>query len=156
MRDLSGTNSRELSKVPGTAGGPPGSRSQRLRTKRNCQTVVVCRSRSVCRLFSRNRVVWCRPCLVVLRKYEAYSDLAVRNLLDGFQDRIATVRVRARVGPPTLDLRRMGLVPQVRSVFRSTNTKLSCEVSALVLSVVFTMRSHPFVCAQLPKILRHI
>ena len=39
----------------------------------------------------------------MLGKYEAYneahSDLAVRNLLGEFQERIATVRVRVRVGP---------------------------------------------------------
>jgi hypothetical protein len=43
--------------------------------------------------------VWSR--LVVLRKYEAYSDVAARSLRGEFQDRIATVRVRVRVGPPT-------------------------------------------------------
>ena len=81
--------------------GPPGSRSQRLRIKRNFPSVVVRRSRCACPLFSRNRVVLSRSRLVVLRKYEAYPDLEVRNLLGEFQDRIATVRVRAHVGPPT-------------------------------------------------------
>jgi hypothetical protein len=39
MWDLSGTNSKELSKVLGTTGGPPGSRSQRLRIERGMLTV---------------------------------------------------------------------------------------------------------------------
>jgi len=41
MWDLSGTNSRELFKVLGTTGGPPGSRSQRLRIKRPMRTIIL-------------------------------------------------------------------------------------------------------------------
>ena len=53
------------------AGGPPGSRSRHLGIKRNFPMVVLCRSRCVCPLFSRNRVVSSRSRLVVLQKYEA-------------------------------------------------------------------------------------
>ena len=54
-----------------TPGGPPGSRSQRLRIKRKISAVVVRRSRRACRLFSRNLVVTCQSRLAVLQKYEA-------------------------------------------------------------------------------------
>jgi hypothetical protein len=52
-------------------GGPPGSRSRHLGIKRNLPSVVLCRSRCACLLFSRKRVVLSRSRLVVLQKYEA-------------------------------------------------------------------------------------
>jgi hypothetical protein len=70
MWDVGRTNSRELLKVIGTTGGPPGSRSRHLRIKRNFQSVAWCRSGRSCRLFSSNRVVVCRFGRVVLQKYE--------------------------------------------------------------------------------------
>jgi hypothetical protein len=83
--------------------GPPGSRSRHLGIKRNLPSVVLCRFRCACPLFSRKRVVLCRSRRVVLQKYEAqneaYSDLSVRILLCEFQDRIASVGVQVRVGP---------------------------------------------------------
>jgi hypothetical protein len=63
-----GVHERERSHL---LSGPPGSRSQRLRIKRNLPSVVLCRSRCACPLFSRNRVVLSRSRRVVLQKYEA-------------------------------------------------------------------------------------
>jgi hypothetical protein len=69
-------------KVLGITGGPPGSRSQHLRIKRNLRTFVVCRSGRAGRLFSRKRVVKCRSGLVVLQKYETNYEACRRPRSD--------------------------------------------------------------------------
>ena len=58
---------------------------------------------------------------MVLRKYEAYNearlDLAVRNPLGEFQERIDSVRVRAHVGPPIPALRDRSKRPYAESPY---------------------------------------